>query len=66
MEKRKKIRVLQIVPNMRSAGIENFIMNLYRNIDLEKVQFDFLVHNKEKKDFDEEIEKEIIESWKLL
>ena len=57
MEKRKKIRVLQIVPNMRSAGIENFIMNLYRNIDLEKVQFDFLVHNKEKKDFDEEIEK---------
>lgn len=57
MEEKKKIRVLQIVPNMRSAGIENFIMNIYRNIDLDKVQFDFLVHNEEKKDFDDEIEK---------
>lgn len=51
-----KVRVLNIVPNMRSAGIENFIMNMYRNIDREKVQFDFLVHTIEEKDFDSEIE----------
>ena len=56
MEK-QPIRILNIVPNMRSAGIENFIMNVYRNIDRSKVQFDFIVHNQERKVFDDEIEK---------
>lgn len=51
-----KIRVLNIVPNMRAAGIETFIMNVYRNIDREKVQFDFIVHSREKKEYDDEIE----------
>lgn len=53
----KPIRILNIVPNMRAAGIETFIMNVYRNIDREKVQFDFIVHNKERKFYDDEIEK---------
>lgn len=52
----KKTRILQIVPIMRSAGIENFIMNVYRNIDRDKIQFDFLVHSKYESDFDKEIE----------
>lgn len=52
-----KIRILNIVPNMRAAGIESFIMNVYRNIDREKVQFDFIVHNTERNFFDDEIEK---------
>ena len=43
-EKEEPIRILQVVPNMNSGGIENFIMNVYRNIDRSKVQFDFLVH----------------------
>lgn len=51
------VRILNVVPNMRAAGVESFIMNVYRNIDREKVQFDFIVHNKEKKFFDDEIEK---------
>lgn len=55
MEK-DKIRILQIVPIMRSAGIENFIMNVYRNIDTNKIQFDFLVHSSKKQEFDDEIE----------
>ena len=55
MEETKKIRILQVVPNMRSAGIENFIMNIYRNIDLEEIQFDFLVNSFEIKDFDYDI-----------
>lgn len=38
------IRVLQIVGRMDRGGIENFVMNIYRNIDREKVQFDFLCH----------------------
>lgn len=53
----KTIRVLQIVPTMRSAGIENFVMNIYRNIDTSKVQFDFLVHSKKREVFDDEIER---------
>lgn len=53
----EKIRVLQVVPIMRNAGIENFIMNVYRNIDKSKVQFDFLVHSEIKQEFDDEIEK---------
>lgn len=53
----KPIRILQIVPNMQQGGLENFIMNIYRNIDRKKVQFDFLVHYAEKKYFDDEIEK---------
>lgn len=52
----KPIRILQVVPNMHSAGIENWLMNIYRNIDREKVQFDFLVHYKKRFDFDDEIE----------
>lgn len=38
------IRVLQVVPNMHRAGLETLIMNIYRNIDRDVVQFDFLVH----------------------
>ncbi|OKZ73769.1 MAG: hypothetical protein BHW00_06520 [Clostridium sp. 26_22] len=49
------IRILNIVPNMRAAGIETFIMNIYRNIDRKKVQFDFLVHNEKEEFYDKEI-----------
>lgn len=54
---KEPIRILNIVPNMRAAGIETFIMNVYRNIDRNKVQFDFIVHNKEKNFYDNEIER---------
>ena len=37
------IRILHVYPQMRSAGTEMVIMNLYRNMDREKVQFDFCV-----------------------
>lgn len=52
----KPIRVLHIVSIMDMGGIENFIMNLYRNIDRTKIQFDFLVHHEKKGIFEEEIE----------
>ena len=38
------IRVLQVVGRMDRGGIETMIMNLYRHIDRDKVQFDFLAH----------------------
>ena len=37
------------------GGTENFLMNVYRNIDRNKIQFDFLVTREEKGIFDEEI-----------
>ncbi|MDF2907930.1 MAG: glycosyl transferase group 1 family protein, partial [Herbinix sp.] len=51
------IRVLQIVPNMQAGGLETLIMNIYRNIDRSKVQFDFLVHYTSRYFYDDEIEK---------
>ena len=35
------IRVLQIMPAMDAGGMETFVMNVYRAIDRERVQFDF-------------------------
>lgn len=49
------IRVLQVIHSMNLGGAENFIMNVYRNIDRSRVQFDFLVN--ENGTFDEEISK---------
>lgn len=53
----EQVRILHVVPNMNSGGLENLIMNLYRNIDRSKIQFDFLVHYQKKGIFDDEIEK---------
>lgn len=53
----KPIRVLQVVPNMQAGGIETLIMNLYRNVDRSKIQFDFLVHYKGDFFYDDEIRK---------
>lgn len=49
------IRVLHIVNIMNRGGLETMIMNLYRNIDRTKVQFDFLTHNTQPGDYDDEI-----------
>ena len=48
-------RILQVVSGMNRGGLETYIMNLYRNINREKVQFDFLVHTDEKCVYDDEI-----------
>lgn len=50
-----KTRVLHIVPNMNVGGLETFIMNVYRHIDRDKVQFDFLEHYQEESAYDQEI-----------
>ncbi len=49
-------RMLHIVGAMAPGGFENFIMNVYRNIDREKLQFDFIVCAKKENAYDEEIE----------
>ena len=47
------IRVLQVVNNMHRAGLETMLMNYYRHMDREKIQFDFLTHRPERDDYDE-------------
>ncbi len=49
------IRVLHIVGTMDLGGAETLIMNIYRNIDRDKVQFDFLCHNRIEAKYTEEI-----------
>ena len=39
------IRVLQVVGTLNLGGAEALIMNLYRNLDRDKIQFDFIVHS---------------------
>lgn len=49
------MRVLQVFAQMNRGGAETMIMNLYRNIDRTKIQFDFVVHTEEECIFDKEI-----------
>lgn len=50
------IRILHIVTYMGRGGLETMLMNYYRHVDREKVQFDFLTHRDFKADYDDEIE----------
>lgn len=50
------IRILQVVPAMEAGGLESFIMNVYRHINRQQVQFDFLYHYSRPCFFDDEIE----------
>lgn len=54
-EKKEPIRILQCVSNMDRAGIETMLMNFYRNIDRNKIQFDFLCNKSKPGDYDDEI-----------
>ena len=49
------IRVLQVMPAMDAGGMETFVMNVYRTLDRERVQFDFLYHYDKPCFFDNEI-----------
>jgi len=49
------LRVLQISYDMSLGGAETLIMNLYRNIDRDRLQFDFLLHSPEESAYEKEI-----------
>ena len=49
------IRVLHSVSNMARAGIETMLMNYYRHIDREILQFDFLANKPVPGEYDDEI-----------
>ena len=48
-------RVLHVIGAMDRGGAETFIMNVYRNIDRSRLQFDFLVNETRECDYDAEI-----------
>ena len=50
------VRVLQVVAELGMGGIQSFLMNVYRNIDREQIQFDFLLNMDKKGVFEDEIE----------
>lgn len=56
--KKEPIRVLQYIGSLEAGGSQSMIMNIYRNIDRSKVQFDFVVDRKGKNDlfYKDEIE----------
>jgi glycosyltransferase involved in cell wall biosynthesis len=49
------MRILHVVKGMGRGGIETWLMNIFRNIDRQRYQFDFLTHVSEPRPFDEEI-----------
>lgn len=50
-------RVLQVVTHMNRGGLETMLMNYYRSIDREQVQFDFLTHRPYEGDYGDEIKR---------
>ena len=50
-------RVLQVTSKLLCGGAEAFIMNVYRNIDREQMQFDFLVFHEKREYYEDEIER---------
>lgn len=53
----KPIRILHVLGRLDRGGAETMIMNIYRNIDRSKIQFDFVIHTKDKCDYNDEIYK---------
>ena len=49
------IRILHVLTAMNLAGTETLLMNLYRNMDRDKIQFDFAVTATKKCAYDDEI-----------
>ena len=49
-------RVLQVVGNMALGGAETMLMNLYRVLDRQRVQFDFLVFSETRGAYEAEVE----------
>lgn len=52
---KEPIRILHVLGNLNYEGAQTFIMNIYRNIDRTKIQFDFIIHTHEKTGYADEI-----------
>lgn len=52
----KKVRILHVVGAMNRGGTETMLMNIYRKINHEYVQFDFISYSQDEAHYDQEIE----------
>ena len=53
---KEPMRILQFIGSLNVGGSQSMIMNIYRNIDRTKVQFDFIIDRKDETFFKKEIE----------
>ncbi|MFA1820239.1 glycosyltransferase family 1 protein [Virgibacillus oceani] len=51
----KPFKVLHIVGAMNAGGTETMLMNIYRKIDRDQIQFDFVSYSSEEAHYDQEI-----------
>ena len=49
------IRILHVLGGLNRGGAESMVMNLYRNVNREEIQFDFIVHTEAHQDYTDEI-----------
>ena len=52
---KKPERILHVLGSLNMGGAETLLMNIYRNIDRNKFQFDFVVHGEDIGKYEEEI-----------
>ena len=50
-------RILHVFGTLNRGGAETLVMNIYRNIDRSKIQFDFVIHHEEEGAYEEEVRK---------
>ncbi|MCC2251528.1 glycosyltransferase family 1 protein [Virgibacillus sp. AGTR] len=55
MKQKKPIRVLHVVGAMNRGGTETLLMNIYRRLNHQQIQFDFISYSSEEADYDQEI-----------
>ena len=62
----KPIKILHMIGGLDIGGSQIFVMNLYRKIDRNKVQFDFVIDHPKERFLEEEIKKLAVDGAKLL
>ncbi len=55
-DKVQQVRILHVFSVMDAGGAETLMMNVYRHINKEKFQFDFVVHTNKRGFYDDEIQ----------
>ena len=50
------MRVLHMIGALEMGGSQALVMNLYRNIDRQRIQFDFVLDHPERDDYAREVE----------
>ncbi len=51
----KGIRVLHVLGRLDRGGAETMVMNLYRHMDRQRIQFDFVIHTEDACDYTREV-----------